>query len=314
MRLGDVGGSLSLEDSVSINSLVEDEQTSECVICLDAFRKGDIVTWAKSMGCQHVFHQECLQHWLENPKHDDCPYCRCQIIDDSMKEGTDSDSIDADMDHSSSSLAFVIMDGLVSPLRRRCSLVGSSINLDDNGSVGSQSVRSLRRGLSFGAEIDNERPPSMLSVALRRVSSGIYTRLGGTFDEGDAEEGRQLASDEPSSIELRRTKSEGLPVTPIIRNTAFFEDDCDPAPTLDLDLDISEMSEDFDHAASRPRIMRLGLRRTSGIYSKLTFDGSMEDAGDEEDGIGPRTLWMDEALSDEEDDIEAGMLELPTRD
>lgn len=318
LRLGDVGGSLSLEDSVSINSL-EDEQTSECVICLDAFRKGDIVTWAKSMGCQHVFHHECLQHWLENPKHDDCPYCRCQIIDDSMKEGTDADSIDADMDHSSSSLAFVIMDGLVSPLRRRCSLVGSSINLDDGGSVGSQGVLSLRRGLSFGADTNNERPPSMLSVALRRVSSGIYTRLGGTFDEGDAEEGRQPASDQLSSIELRRTKSEGLPVTPTIRNTAFFEgtSDCDPAPTLDLDLDISEMSEDIDHAASRPRIMRLGFRQTSGIYSKLTFDssnGAMEDDSDEEDGIGPRTLWLDEALSDEEDDLEAGMLELPTRD
>lgn len=317
LQLGDVAGSVSVEESM--NSL-EDEHTSECVICLDVFRKGDYVTWSKSMECLHVFHQECLEHWLANPKHGDCPSCRCQIIntDKDSKETDIDDDIDDDMDQSSSSLAFVIMDGLISPLRRRCSLVGSSVNLDDGLSVSSQGGRSMRRVLSFGAETDTERPPSRLGIALRRVSSGIYSRLSGTFDEGDEEE-HQPPSIQLSPYDLRRSKSEGLPVTPTIRNTTYHEtgngsSNCEPAPSFDLDSD----SEEIDHAASRPRLMHLQLRPTSGAYSKLTsaFDNGClmedvsdlrEDASDEEDSIGPRTLWRDEYLSEEEDDLEAGM-------
>lgn len=300
LRLGDVSGSIvSFEDAFSINSL-EDENTSACVICLEAFRKNDHVTWSKSMECLHVFHQECLEGWLTNPKHDDCPSCRCRIIHDDGDDNDDED--DKDEQEVEHSLAFVIMNGLISPLRRaRDSIVGTSINLGGD-------ALQLRRVLSS----DAERPPSKFGVVFRRVSSGIYSHFSATFDSQDGGDEPQV-SDVPA---LRRTRSEGLPNTPKQNNcyqklewsNSTTIDYVSPSIQLDLDLE-NDSDDDVEHAAvQRPGIMRLGFRRPSGVYSKVGFGTaeSFQELSDDEETLHPRAIWDDD---DEDEDLETGSID-----
>jgi len=206
LQLDDASGSISISGSFSLDS-VEDEN-SACVICLDPFQKGDYVTWAKSMDCLHVFHKECLEGWLANPKHDDCPYCRCQIIHD---VGDDDDPEEKDEDQSSS-LAYVIMNGLISPLRRAsASLIGSSIDLDDDGNS-CHSMGNLKRVLSFGStDVGGIMKSSHIGNALRRVSSSITCHLRGSFDSlEDGSSKKMNQSKAKNRLQLRRTYSEGL--------------------------------------------------------------------------------------------------------
>jgi hypothetical protein len=45
-----------------------------CSICLDDFRKGDVV---KSLPlCKHLYHELCLKNWYEMSQSDTCPVCR----------------------------------------------------------------------------------------------------------------------------------------------------------------------------------------------------------------------------------------------
>jgi hypothetical protein len=57
----------------------------ECSICLDTFTSGEEVAWAKDsgststeVGCDHIFHRECLISWLQY--HDECPLCRRLLV------------------------------------------------------------------------------------------------------------------------------------------------------------------------------------------------------------------------------------------
>ena len=43
----------------------------ECSICLDKFKKNNIVN---RLPCRHIFHQNCLRDWLKD--NDTCPLCR----------------------------------------------------------------------------------------------------------------------------------------------------------------------------------------------------------------------------------------------
>ena len=60
---------------------------SECSICLADYQEGDVVVWAKTDRCNHIFHEECIEQWLE--RHDNCPLCREKILED------DDDSAEA---------------------------------------------------------------------------------------------------------------------------------------------------------------------------------------------------------------------------
>lgn len=221
LRLGDATGSIAPSmTSFSVNSL-EDENVSSCVICLEPFQKGDIVTFPKnSEECRHVFHQECLEEWLCNPKHDDCPYCRCQIIDDMGDENEPYE----EEPMSSSQLAYVIMNGLISPLRRAsASLIGSSINFEDHDDDDSStySARSLKRVISFGS-LSDALGKRQLEAIFRRVSSGLSLHRdddgnNSSFDDlGDNSSKKERRNrnrrmqrlKEPES--LRRCSSEGL--------------------------------------------------------------------------------------------------------
>lgn len=44
----------------------------ECNVCIESYKEGDTLT---KLPCQHLFHTECIEHWLcnENVK---CPVCR----------------------------------------------------------------------------------------------------------------------------------------------------------------------------------------------------------------------------------------------
>ena len=35
-----------------------------CAICLDEYEKNDRVCWSSNKECTHVFHEDCIQHWL----------------------------------------------------------------------------------------------------------------------------------------------------------------------------------------------------------------------------------------------------------
>ena len=50
-----------------------------CSICRETFSNDDIVR--KINSCQHVFHMNCLDTWLET--HTTCPICRLDVREDS---------------------------------------------------------------------------------------------------------------------------------------------------------------------------------------------------------------------------------------
>lgn len=123
------------DDTVSLSSIEYDENASACVICLEPFRIGDAVTWSRdTTTCQHVFHHDCITEWLQLPKHDDCPSCRHALlkfdntttttIDEGQCEEEPScceqqdDNGENQVHHSSRPLAFIIINGLVSQVRR----------------------------------------------------------------------------------------------------------------------------------------------------------------------------------------------------
>ena len=124
----------------SIGNLEESANT--CVICLEAFRVGDIVAWSRinisaitNEKCQHVFHEDCILSWLSHPMHDDCPYCRRVIVTEEPVLQTHirphSRSSMSDDSTSNSSRVFVIVQGLISRAQRgRDSAVGRDIAFD----------------------------------------------------------------------------------------------------------------------------------------------------------------------------------------
>lgn len=79
------------------NTSVRQSQHSnrlECSICLEQYLPDDTIAWAKdggddpssntsssnapSIGCEHIFHKECLMAWLQD--NDECPLCRRKVI------------------------------------------------------------------------------------------------------------------------------------------------------------------------------------------------------------------------------------------
>jgi hypothetical protein len=123
--------------SISHHSMEdENEELSTCSICLEPFRVGDTVAWSKQqsstipgknadeqLGCLHIFHSDCIVPWLTNPKHEDCPVCRSNILQNSPKE---SNLIEDTGDLKAS---FVIIHGLVSQVHH------ASISLSDQCTV-----------------------------------------------------------------------------------------------------------------------------------------------------------------------------------
>ncbi|KAI3977314.1 hypothetical protein MKX01_000227 [Papaver californicum] len=56
------------------NPAKNNSDTNTCVICMDKFESGTVVTY---MPCSHIFHEVCLVPWLQD--NNSCPLCRLEI-------------------------------------------------------------------------------------------------------------------------------------------------------------------------------------------------------------------------------------------
>lgn len=50
------------------------ESSNKCAICLSEYQEGESL---RRMPCDHTFHRECVDHWLESRT--TCPYCRADL-------------------------------------------------------------------------------------------------------------------------------------------------------------------------------------------------------------------------------------------
>lgn len=58
------------------NSLVVNQNSGDCVICLDMYKCGDAM---RGLPCEHCFHKKCIDSWLftsTEMSHQRCPVCR----------------------------------------------------------------------------------------------------------------------------------------------------------------------------------------------------------------------------------------------
>ena len=153
----DVNDSLSAASATNSENLV-----ACCCICLEPYREGDIVAWNNSSdeACLHVFHRDCIRMWLTNPKHNECPSCRTDLLnsvppdaasiysgddeDDDIERQRRTDSNNAEGDdiglnsihnNSTSSVVYYILHGLISRANQvNFTLIGQSISFDSEDS------------------------------------------------------------------------------------------------------------------------------------------------------------------------------------
>ena len=76
-QLGTVAKGFSKEDiqSIPFFDITNDIKGKSCPICYELFRSGEK---AKKMSCNHEYHVDCIDPWLEQEKN--CPVCKQEII------------------------------------------------------------------------------------------------------------------------------------------------------------------------------------------------------------------------------------------
>ena len=65
---------------IKIDESELDENETDCIICLEKFKKDDDAIY---LPCQHLFHKACLYEWFKIK--DFCPYCKTKVT----RENTD---------------------------------------------------------------------------------------------------------------------------------------------------------------------------------------------------------------------------------
>ena len=51
------------------------EDNCQCIICMENFSENELV---KQLPCAHIFHGDCIDHWLSQQKN--CPFCKAECI------------------------------------------------------------------------------------------------------------------------------------------------------------------------------------------------------------------------------------------
>lgn len=59
--------------------VTDQEAAASCAVCLCRVGPGDRVRELRS--CRHVFHQRCLDRWLDHDERLSCPLCREPLVD-----------------------------------------------------------------------------------------------------------------------------------------------------------------------------------------------------------------------------------------
>ena len=49
------------------------EDNCQCIICMESFSENELV---KQLPCGHIFHGDCIDHWLSQQKN--CPFCKAE--------------------------------------------------------------------------------------------------------------------------------------------------------------------------------------------------------------------------------------------
>jgi hypothetical protein len=70
--------SLSRSIRAAAETSIKQFRKPECTICLSEFEAGEMLCWAKTDQCNHVFHFACIGEWLKD--HDECPMCLADIV------------------------------------------------------------------------------------------------------------------------------------------------------------------------------------------------------------------------------------------
>jgi hypothetical protein len=205
--LGDLDGSV-LDDTHSIHTT--DKSSSPCSICLEPFQISDSVTWSRADVCRHVFHTDCIHEWFSNPKHEDCPLCRAQIIHlDQSDEEIQSDNNDA-------GILYTVMDGLVSTMSNPASWITGEGDSTETSQlpilsrlVASDQVSHLGQTLELDDDESMEgitepvvsRSGLFATRAFRLApSSGLYAKVDvdGAYDELEGDGNSSSENDEDS--------------------------------------------------------------------------------------------------------------------
>ncbi|WP_257297183.1 RING finger domain-containing protein, partial [Endozoicomonas sp. YOMI1] len=67
-----------ISTAASLVSQAEDVETEQCAICLENPGNSRI---AAMFPCTHIYHKQCIDKWLKDPRHTDfgCPICKRKI-------------------------------------------------------------------------------------------------------------------------------------------------------------------------------------------------------------------------------------------
>lgn len=177
----------------------ENDEDHECVICLDAFQVGDVVSWSRfSEDCYHVFHADCIGPWLEGKRQDECPSCRNRLLledpqdpvkqqpvgqlktSSSDEEEGGNGSFEEEHEDEDQDSFFVIVHGLVSRAAKRAtySLIGkkgdNSTTIDDGPPSSLPPASPFRRVVSHQPR---GSPPTVIVGGMRRSAAAVSPML-----------------------------------------------------------------------------------------------------------------------------------------
>jgi hypothetical protein len=201
----------------------DNDQDSSCVICLEPFRVNDLVAWSRHFEeCQHVFHRDCIESWLQ--KQDDCPSCRTILLqhEDDTKNSEEEEGDEQEHHLGTSTMAFVIMNGLVSRARRASYSFVSRLSFDQHDHEQQQEEEDDDDEDPLGGSYRHP-PPLPTPVLLRRVFSLGDHRLKQGFRHRswrtdnvtaystDSQQQQEPPRPSATAIQFRRVVSTGSP-------------------------------------------------------------------------------------------------------